>query len=111
MPIIDGGGMVFGWGLRHNAKNIGIDIPRVFDTVDMGVEKLRSLTRSRAQVFQMAYATRAWGSTESGSGTGSELAATENVSAYLPELFQRLQVSKFLARIMQRFDGYGALGA
>ena len=88
--------MVFGWGLRHKAKNIGIDIPRVFDTVDMGVEKLRSLTRSRAQVFQMAYATRAWGSTESGSGTGSELAATENVSAYLPELFQRLQVSKFL---------------
>jgi hypothetical protein len=56
---------MFGWGLRQKAKNIGID---------------------RAQVFQMAYATRAWGSAESGSGTGSELAATENVSAYLPEL-------------------------
>jgi hypothetical protein len=29
-------------------------------------------------------------------GAGSEVGATENVRAYLPELFQRLQVSKFL---------------
>jgi hypothetical protein len=79
---------MFGWGLRKKAKNIAIGIP--------GVEKLLSLARPSAQVFQKAYATRAWGSAESGSGTGSELAATENVSAYLPELFQRLQVSKFL---------------
>lgn len=73
---------------RQKAKNIAIEIP--------GVEKLLSLMRPRAHVFQEAYATRAWGSAESGSGVGSELAATENVTAYLPELFQRLQVSKFL---------------
>ena len=79
---------MFGWGLRQKAKSILIDIP--------GVDKLLSLARPRAQIFKMAYATRAWGSAESGSGIGSELAATENVSAYLPELFQRLQVSKFL---------------
>jgi hypothetical protein len=79
---------MLGWGLRRKAKNVAIDIP--------GVEKLLSLTRPKAQLFQKAYATRAWGSAESGSGVGSELAATENVSAYLPELFRRLQVSKFL---------------
>jgi hypothetical protein len=44
----------------------------------------------------VAYAAQAWGSAESGSGVGSELGATENVSAYLPQLFRRLQVSKFL---------------
>ena len=75
------------WSLQK-AKSIGMRIP--------GVDKFVSLILPRAQVFQVAYATRAWGSTESGSGVGSELAATENVSAYLPELFHRLQVSKFL---------------
>ena len=61
-----------------------------------GFGTLVSLTLPRAQVFQVAYATDVWGSAECGSGVGSELGATENVSAYLPELFQRLQVSKFL---------------
>ena len=42
---------MLGLGLRRKAKNIGIDIPRVFDTVETGVEKLLSLTLSRAQVF------------------------------------------------------------
>jgi hypothetical protein len=44
----------------------------------------------------VAYATDAWGSSESGSGVGSELGATENVRVYLPELFHRLKVSTFL---------------
>lgn len=74
--------------LRQRAKSAALRFP--------GVEKLVSLTLPRAQVFQVAYAAQAWGSAESGSGVGSELAATENVSAYLPELFRRLQVSKFL---------------
>jgi hypothetical protein len=73
---------LFGWGLRPKAKSIAMT--------------LLSLPLPRGQVFRMAYATRAWGSAESGSGAGSELAATENVRAYLPGLFQRLQVSKFL---------------
>jgi hypothetical protein len=79
---------MFGASLRQKVKSIAIDFP--------GVEKLLSLTRPRAQIFQKAYATQAWRSAESGSGAGSELAATENVRAYLPELFRRLQVSKFL---------------
>jgi SAM-dependent methyltransferase len=79
---------MFGWSLRQKTKNIAMRIP--------GVERSLSLARPRARVFQKAYATRAWGSAESGSGIGSELAATENLSAYLPELFQRLEVSRFL---------------
>ena len=79
---------MLGWGLRQKAKNIAANIP--------GVEKLTSGIRPRARIFQNAYATQAWGSAESGSGQGSELAATENVSVYLPELFGRLQVSKVL---------------
>jgi len=79
---------MYGWKLRQRANRIALRIP--------GFPRLLSLSLPRAQVFQLAYATRAWGSAESGSGTGSELAATENVSAYLPELFRRLQVSKFL---------------
>ena len=74
--------------LRQRAKGAALRLP--------GIEKLVSLTLPRAQVFQVAYAAQAWGSAESGSGVGSELAATENVSAYLPELFRRLEVSRFL---------------
>jgi hypothetical protein len=74
--------------LRQKTNSIAVRIP--------GFEKLVSLTLPRAQAFQVAYAMGAWGSAESGSGTGSELGATENVRAYLPELFQRLQVSRFL---------------
>jgi hypothetical protein len=77
-----------GRSLRQRAKSAALRLP--------GVEKLVSLALPRAQVFQVAYAAQAWGSAESGSGVGSELGATENVSAYLPELFRRLQVSRFL---------------
>src|SRR2546430_15896102 len=60
-----------------------------------GFGKLFSLTLPRAQGFQVADALELWGSAECGSGVGSELAATQNARAYLPELLQRLDVSKF----------------
>ena len=75
------------WSLRQKANHIAIRIP--------GFEKLAS-SLPKAQAFQVAYATGAWGSRESGSGVGSELGATENVRSYLPDLFRRLQVSRFL---------------
>src|SRR3954451_1153147 len=84
-----------GWRLQQKAKSIALRIPGAAKLLSLSL-KLLSLSLSRARVFQLAYATRAWGSAESGSGQGSELAATENMRAYLPELFQRLQVSKFL---------------
>jgi hypothetical protein len=48
------------------------------------------------EIFTIAYDRYQWGSEESRSGVGSELAATENVRAYLPELFGRLNVRSFL---------------
>jgi SAM-dependent methyltransferase len=48
------------------------------------------------EIFSKAYDTYQWGSQESRSGEGSELAATENLRAYLPELFERLNVRTFL---------------
>src|SRR3954454_10758442 len=87
---------MYGWRLQQKANSITLRIPGAAKLLFLDAAKLLSLSLSRAQIFQLAYATRAWGSMESGSGIGSELAATENVSAYLPELFQRLQVSKFL---------------
>ena len=79
---------VVGRSFQQRARSAALRIP--------GVEKLVSLALPRAQVFQVAYAAQAWGSAESGSGVGSELGATKNVSAYLPELFRRFQVSRFL---------------
>jgi len=52
--------------------------------------------RKRERVFERAYVTQAWGSSESGSGVGSELDATRNLQAYLPELFNRLAIKTFL---------------
>jgi hypothetical protein len=75
------------WSLRK-ANSVAIRMP--------GFGKLVALTLPKTQTFQVAYALSAWGSWESGSGHGSELGATQNVIAYLPEVFRRLQVSKFL---------------
>jgi hypothetical protein len=44
---------------------------------------------SAEAVFQRIYETRAWGSAESFSGFGSELAYTQHLRAALPRLFQR----------------------
>jgi hypothetical protein len=61
-----------------------------------GFEGLTRLVRPREQVFLKAYQSDAWGSAESKSGEGSELAATENLRPYLPELFARYGVKRFL---------------
>ncbi len=79
---------MYGWRLQKPLNGVVLRIP--------GVPRLLSRSTLRTQVFQLAYSTRAWGSAESASGSGSELAATENVRAYLPELFHQLPVSRFL---------------
>ncbi|HVF82583.1 MAG TPA: class I SAM-dependent methyltransferase [Sphingomicrobium sp.] len=52
--------------------------------------------RKRGQIFERAYSSRAWGSDESRSGKGSELQATQNLRAYLPNLFRRLKIKTVL---------------
>lgn len=52
--------------------------------------------RKREQVFKRAYVNQAWGSSESGSGRGSEIGATKDLQAYLPELFRRLDIKTVL---------------
>jgi SAM-dependent methyltransferase len=52
--------------------------------------------RPRGQVFESAYATGAWGSAETGSGVGSEVAETPNVRLYLSDILQRLKIRTFL---------------
>ena len=50
------------------------------------VHEARLRFRSRSATFADAYARSAWGSSESGSGTGSELRATVNIRDRLPVL-------------------------
>lgn len=57
---------------------------------------LRLRLRSRQQIYATAYESKAWRSDESGSGTGSELRATAELRARLPEILQRLEVRTFL---------------
>lgn len=52
--------------------------------------------RSRQSRYRDAYTSQAWGSSESGSGTGSELRATENIRRELPGLLERLGVDSLL---------------
>lgn len=51
---------------------------------------------SRRAVFTDAYSSASWGSQESGSGTGSELRATENVREWLPGVLSRLGARSLL---------------
>ena len=57
---------------------------------------LRFALRSRKAVFSEIYVSKAWGSSESSSGTGSELAATENIRIKLPEILSRTGARSFL---------------
>lgn len=57
---------------------------------------LRLRLRSRQRIFTDVYASRAWRSAESGSGTGSEVAATAPVREALPELLRRLGIKTLL---------------
>jgi hypothetical protein len=52
--------------------------------------------KSRQGVFSEVYESQAWGSRESGSGTGSELRATGNIRERLPELLRRLGAESLL---------------
>ncbi|MGZ0146849.1 class I SAM-dependent methyltransferase [Kribbella sp. WER1] len=57
---------------------------------------LRWRVTSRQAVFTKIYDSATWGSAESGSGTGSELRATDNVRAQLPDLLERLHATSLL---------------
>jgi len=96
--------MVYNFGLRPKIKNIIAHYPalhqaaRRLKTHDLYVtahDVVMSFT-SHQNIFDQAYKTRAWGSAESGSGEGSEMAATAIVRTYLPELFKRLGITTFL---------------
>jgi polysaccharide pyruvyl transferase WcaK-like protein len=50
----------------------------------------------RRAVFNDAYQTEAWGSAESGSGTGSEMAATGVIREWLPDVLARLGAKTLL---------------
>ncbi len=58
--------------------------------------RLRFMMVSRQKTFSGIYDSQAWGSVESGSGTGSELRATENIRAKLPEIVSRLAIRSLL---------------
>ncbi len=58
---------------------------------------LYSAMRPRRRLFQRAYdEPLTWGSKESASGVGSELAATENIRHWLPETLRRLGARSLL---------------
>jgi SAM-dependent methyltransferase len=57
---------------------------------------LRSRVKPRRDVFTRAYESDAWGSSESGSGTGSELRATADIRVSLPDLLSRLGATSLL---------------
>jgi len=60
------------------------------------LHNLAARLRPRGHVFESAYATGAWGSAETGSGVGSEVAETPDVRRYLSDILQRLQIRTFL---------------
>ncbi|TCO52070.1 hypothetical protein EV646_1011067 [Kribbella antiqua] len=60
------------------------------------LHRLRWRVTSRAAVFTQVYESGAWGSAESGSGTGSDLRATADVRETLPELLRRLGADSLL---------------
>jgi hypothetical protein len=61
-----------------------------------GFHRLRWRVISREAVFTQVYESAAWGSAESGSGTGSDLRATADVRERLPELLTRLGATSLL---------------
>jgi hypothetical protein len=60
------------------------------------VHRLRWRVTSREALFTQVYETSGWDSTESGSGTGSELRATVDIRERLPEILTRLDVKTML---------------
>ena len=66
--------------LRDRLRSLVADTPELHE--------IAMRLKSRQRIFQRAYRERSWGSGESGSGLGSELAATTNIRPWLPHLFQ-----------------------
>ena len=60
------------------------------------VNRLRRPSGTRLETFSAIYKNASWGSTESGSGTGSELRATEVIRQELPELLRRRGITSLL---------------
>jgi hypothetical protein len=77
-------------------RRILADRSRVLAARWRPLHALRWRLASRREVFSEVYATQAWGSRESGSGTGSELRATGNIRERLPELLDRLGATTLL---------------
>jgi hypothetical protein len=75
-------------GIHSKLMRLGSKVP--------GLENLLLQLRSREKVFGKAYSTEIWGSTESRSGHGSELGATESLRLYLPKIFEELDIKTFL---------------
>lgn len=75
-------------GIKTRLVDAGSSIPLVY--------RVASKLRTREKIFDRCYAEGLWGSEESGSGCGSELAATGHLRAYLPELFARYRIRTVL---------------
>lgn len=78
---------------------MGIGIKTWFNHVVAGMPGVQSAAKrfkTDRDRFQQIYESGAWDSPESGSGKGSEIAATVNVRQYLPSLFARLDVRSML---------------
>jgi hypothetical protein len=58
--------------------------------------ELRFRYTTREAVFTRVYQSATWGSQESGSGTASELRATENIRKWLPDALRRLGARSLL---------------
>lgn len=74
--------------LRDRLRGLVADTPELHE--------IAMRLTSRQRIFQRAYRERSWGSDESGSGLGSELAATTNIRPWLPHLFQEHGVRSVL---------------
>ncbi len=72
------------YGLRH-----------VIDAVT-GLFSVHHKQRAAEEIFNTAYTSPVWGSTESLSGTGSELRATITIRKILPQLLKKYRVTTFL---------------
>lgn len=60
------------------------------------IHEMRLAVRPRRVMFNDIYASKDWGSEESGSGTGSELRATEDIRVRLPELLSAFGIHSLL---------------
>jgi hypothetical protein len=74
-----------------------------------GLHDLRWRLKSRQALFTQVYESNAWDSSESGSGTGSELRATENIRKRLPDLLSRLDAQSVLEPPAATGTGCGTL--